>query len=415
MKNGSGRAHNGRGTVYAEGAKHTKPTGFFVAELQYTDENGREHRRSARRKTRKEADNALDKMRIELAAKGAIEKITQRRGLTFEAYAQKWLDQRKAAVRPATFRAYAGNLKNHLLPFFGQYFIKQISKDDVNKFVSSPKTALAHKAGRKDGTSVRKQSLRTLAMILRAAVDDGVLERMPISTSGHNKVAVKHDPDEVVFLNEEQQRRLLKACSGSRLEALYILAVGSGMREGELLGLRWHDVQADHVVVTRRLDQVSREREPTKTRAAVRRVDLPAAVLGALRAHQARMQKEGLSVGSEHLVFQNTVGRPISATNFTKREFKPIVKAAGLPTGLRFHDLRHSHASHCIAQGVNLVALQHRLGHESVTTTLRHYGHLLPTTQQEAAGAVAALFEARSEEPNPRLNPRRGSKATAAR
>jgi len=177
-----------------------------------------------------------------------------------------------------------------------------------------------------------------------------------------------------------------------KFAALYMLALTSGMREGELLGLRWRDVAETHVIVSRRLDQRTRNREATKTQSSVRRVDLPASMMAALRQHRERMRIEGLRAAADDLVFVNTVGGPISVTNMRSRDFQKLLTAAGLSTRIRFHDLRHSHAALLLSKGENIIALQKRLGHGDPATTLRYYGHYLPTEQSHAAGVAETLF-----------------------
>jgi integrase len=149
--------------------------------------------------------------------------------------------------------------------------------------------------------------------------------------------------------------------------------------------------------VQRRLDARTRKWKQTKSATSVRRIDLDTATIAHLEAHRKRMEVENLAVGPSELVFPNEVGKALSASNLLKRDFHPLVADAGLPEELRFHDLRHSHATLLLSRGVTPKVVQERLGHESVKTTLDVYGHVLPIAQRDAAALVGSvLFDPKS-------------------
>ncbi len=186
--------------------------------------------------------------------------------------------------------------------------------------------------------------------------------------------------------------QLLETARGDRLEALYVLAVTTGLRQGELLGLQWEDVDlagaALHVRHT--LHELNGRLwigEP-KTRRARRQVDLPSIAVVALQDHRERMLIEGHSDG---LVFCDTQGGPLRKSNLLRRSFLPLLKRAGLPT-IRFHDLRHTAATLLLAQGVHPKIVQERLGHSQISLTLDTYSHVLPGMGREAASKLDALL-----------------------
>jgi integrase len=190
-----------------------------------------------------------------------------------------------------------------------------------------------------------------------------------------------------VTFTPEQARRFLDAVKGDRLEALYILALTSGMREGELFGLRWADVDlaagALHLV------------KQLKTRSSRRQVLLVSVAADALARHLARQRAERQLLGpawEDHgLVFPNTVGRPLHTSNFLQRNFYPLLKRAGLPH-IRFHDLRHSAATLLLGLGIHPKIVSEMLGHSQVGITLDLYSHVTATMQQEAVRAFEGLF-----------------------
>ena len=179
--------------------------------------------------------------------------------------------------------------------------------------------------------------------------------------------------------------QLLEAAKGDRLEALYILAVTTGLRQGELLGLHWDDIDlgGSALRVRHTLHELNGRvwiGEP-KTRRARRQVDLPAIAVMALQHHREGMLIEGRPVG---LVFCNNQGGPLRKSNLVRRSFLPLLKRAGLPV-IRFHDLRHTAATLLLVQGVHPKIVQERLGHSQISLTLDTYSHILPGMGREAA------------------------------
>jgi integrase len=189
---------------------------------------------------------------------------------------------------------------------------------------------------------------------------------------------------------------------GDRFEALYVLALTTGLRIGELLGLKWSDIVFD----TRRL-RVSRQLQRgqgrsgeglifTEPKAASRRtVDLPTRTVEALKRHRKRQFEETLKAGGAYqdnaLVFTATLGTPLGPEKVTQRSFKPLLKRAGLPE-IRFHDLRHTFATLLLARGVHPTYVQRALGHASVKMTLDRYSHWMPSMGRATADAIDAAL-----------------------
>lgn len=196
----------------------------------------------------------------------------------------------------------------------------------------------------------------------------------------------------IKVLNKDQVDSLLTVAQEDRLYALYVLAVTTGLRQGELLALQWEDVDLDSDALSVRhtlleMDGKLELVEP-KTAMACRKVDLPQMAVKALRRHRKQMLAEG-HIGS--CVFCDTKGGPIRKSNLIRRSFKPLLKNAGLPD-IRFHDLRHTAATLLLVQGVNPKVVQERLGHAQISLTLDTYSHVLPSIQKEAASKLDSLF-----------------------
>jgi integrase len=192
---------------------------------------------------------------------------------------------------------------------------------------------------------------------------------------------------EFTTLTAEQARSSLKAAQGDRLEALYVLAITTGLRQGELLGLRWQDVDLER----RRLQLVRQ----LKTRQSRRAVLLPELAVTALVDHRARQAAEREQQGGgweEHgLVFPNLAGRPLNPNNLRQRSFFPLLARAGLPR-IRFHDLRHGCATLLLGEGVHPKVVSDLLGHSQIGITLDLYSHVSATMQAVAAEAMGRLL-----------------------
>jgi integrase len=194
-------------------------------------------------------------------------------------------------------------------------------------------------------------------------------------------------------------RRFLEKAQGDRLEALYVLAVTCGMRLGELLALRWGDLDLENgylmVQRTLRFSKGTWSYTEPKTAHGRRKIILTSVACEALRRHRAHQATERLALGpiwtNTELVFTDEVGQPLRGITVYRDRFVPLCKRADVPT-IRFHDLRHTAATLLLLQGVNAKVVSEMLGHASVTITLSLYAHVLPDMQKDAAAALDRLL-----------------------
>ncbi|MDP9383347.1 MAG: site-specific integrase [Chloroflexota bacterium] len=232
---------------------------------------------------------------------------------------------------------------------------------------------------------------RVLHNALNRALAWGYIQR--------NVCTVVHPPtperNKLRTLTPEQVKALLSAARGGRWDALLSLAIATGMRKGELLGLKWEDVDLETGVlrVQRQLGRDGIFSEP-KTRLARRGIHLPRSTVAVLREHGLRQVEEKRSVGADWvaagLVFCTHQGKPLQARNVV-REFKNLLGRTGLPE-IRFHDLRHTAATLMLLQGVPAKVVQGRLGHSQISLTMDTYSHLLPSMDREAAESLDLLL-----------------------
>jgi integrase len=201
--------------------------------------------------------------------------------------------------------------------------------------------------------------------------------------------------EEIHPLTPEQVKQLFEAARGDRLEALYVLAVTTGLRQGELLGLKWDDVDMEARTLQVRRTLMTAKGGPVlsapKTKGSRRTVKLSQTALEALRSHLERQLREIERAGDlwreNGLIFASEVGEPLDRRDITMRCFKPLLKKAGLPQ-FRFHDLRHTCATLLLSKNVNPKIVSEMLGHATIAITLDTYSHVLPTMQESAAKAM---------------------------
>ncbi len=214
-------------------------------------------------------------------------------------------------------------------------------------------------------------------------------------------------------LTAQEAGRLLDVANGDRLEALYVLALTTGLRRGELLGLRWQDVDLDarvlHVRRSLQIDENGKWRSgDPKTKRSRRPVLLVDMAVDALKRHRHRQDQEKDTAGElwkdPKLVFANTVGGPIWGEDLLKRCFYPILERAGIRR-IRFHDLRHSTATLLLACGIHPKIVSEILGHSRISITLDLYTHVSEDMQREAVDRLQELLGSQSGSQAPAEDP----------
>lgn len=305
--------------------------------------------------------------------------------VTVKDFAAKWLDAKAADVRPKTLKGYEEHLRLRILPQFGNRKLKSITPEDIEHL----KTAIL-KGGKVSAATVGKYVI-VVKMMFKTALIWGYIAKNPAEYIKRPPVS-KQEPK---ILAPQEIKRLVEA-TPAKHKALMATACYTGMRQGEILGLKWDDIDFENkrVYVQRTLQQG--QLLGPKTEASRRSVDIPAFLVGWLEEHQLRQAVEG-PASDVDLVFPNEAGKPMDRANLEVRIFKPALVLAGLTTSLRFHDLRHSYASMLIHQGANIKYVQKQLGHATVHMTLNTYSHLLPDAGQEAIRRLEETYDRRKE------------------
>jgi integrase len=235
---------------------------------------------------------------------------------------------------------------------------------------------------------------------LRVALKDAMLMGLIQRNVAELVRAPRRSAREMKTLSEEQATLFLKATEHDRFAALFVLALTTGMREGELLGLRWQDINFERATVQVQLNVQEKDGRfalaELKTAYSRRNIGLSRIAIAALRQHKAQQdsQRSRLGqawVGQLDLVCPNSVGGLMIPDNMVKRSFKPLLANAGLPE-IRFHDLRPTAATLLLSRGVHPKVVSEMLGHADISITLRIYAHVTPHMQQAAVVVMDALF-----------------------
>jgi integrase len=301
--------------------------------------------------------------------------------LTFATYMQSWLEHKRHEVRWQTWRRYEQLFRTHIEPAIGSVKINSLRPNQLRELYSSK---LA------EGLAV--ETVRHLHKVIRAALNQAEREDLVVKNVCRQVRPPRKQRYEINPLSPNEARRLRETLRGHPDEALHVLALSTGMRQGEILGLRWRDCNLDsgYISVNRSLVFVRNDwhLEETKTSSSRRRIHLALDAIETLRTHLLSQLEKRLALGAawhdNDLVFPTGIGTAKRGRSLVTRSFRPLLEAAGLRR-IRFHDLRHTAATLLLGAGVHPKIVSEMLGHSTVQLTLDTYSHVTPTMQQEAA------------------------------
>jgi integrase len=337
--------------------------------------------------TKREADAELSRILAEIKNGGFVDPGS----VTVREYLERWLKHVATKTATKTHERYSEIVRLGLTPYLGQVKLAKLSPIHIQSAYAE-----ALKSGRKkgDGGLSPRTVLhyhRILSQALKQAVKWQLLARNPADAVEPPRP--KHK--EMVALDEGQTAALIEHAEGTPLYMPILLAVTTGMRRGEVLALRWSDIDLDQRIVSiNRTLEKSREgglrfKRP-KTAKSRRTISLAEITASALRQHRVEQAKLLLRLGvgwdDDGLVCIKSPGQPINPNTLTSG-FASFIASGDLPK-VRFHDLRHTHATHLLRAGVHPKIAQERLGHATIAVTLDLYSHVMPGMQEDAARKV---------------------------
>jgi integrase len=355
-------------------------------------------RRQARKRgfaTKKEAQEALDELRTGVR-KGTYVPASHQ---SLSAYLDGWLEGLPTSgLRPSTIDGYRRNLL-YVRPTLGGRRLDQLTAGDLDRLYSE---LLASGLRLREG-GLSPRSVRYVHVVISKALGDAVRRgelARNVAEAASPPSAKSARPPEMAWWTPPQLRAFLDFIAGEPLAALIRVAGMTGMRRGEVCGLRWADVDLERgrVHVRQQLTTLNGKlifSARTKTDRGRRTIDLDPATAAVVRAQRARQAEHRLILGGTYedhdLVFAHVDGTPLDPESVAK-VFDRRVARSGLPR-IRFHDLRHSHVAHLIAAGEQPLLIARRLGHASASFTMDRYGHLFEDAGSTAAAAVAAMVD----------------------
>ncbi|MGW0703224.1 tyrosine-type recombinase/integrase [Streptomyces sp. NPDC002867] len=396
---------NGEGTIYQRKDGRWEAAGYVLAA------DGTRKRVRVYGTTRK---NAADKLAEKIA--------DSNRGLpvatadsTLGDYLTYWLSSVAVhRLRENTHTRYAACVRLHLIPGLGTKKIARLTAKDVRTFLDRLRTACQCCAQGLDTERKKCCQKRLSALtvtyvhsVLKSALEHAVREDELPRNVARNVKTTTHQPRRFHPLTAAEARQFLDVARTDRLHALYELALRTGLRKGELLGLHWEDLDLNAGTASiRRSLQRTRTggltHLPTKTRASERRIALPTECLHSLKEHRGWQDQERETAGAHWsdsgLVFTTPTGRPLDPANLTRR-FRSFLNRAGLRR-IRFHDLRHSTATLLLEQGIDLVVIKELLGHAHIGVTAGVYAHVRLRLQRQAIDTLSNALSPTGNDPD---------------
>jgi len=309
--------------------------------------------------------------------------------LTVEQLSQQYLESLHSTVKSSTHRRYEQLLRKHVLPFIGPTQVKKLQPGQLEALY---------------GEVVRKGLSPQTAVHVHRVVHAMLARATRWQLIGRNVASLVKPPRvkyrEMRALTPKEVKQLFDAASDTRLEALWRLAIGTGMRLGELLALKWQRIDLDRRTLR---VEATLENDPErglinsepKTAGSRRTIHLTNSLTKALETHRARQNRERMKLGHAwadgDYVFSSTFGTPLNMQNLGRRDFKNLRVSAGIVGHVRMQDLRHTAISLALSEGVAPTDVANMAGHSSVAVTLQRYAHALPEAPRRAADAIERL------------------------
>ncbi|MEK4636832.1 site-specific integrase [Bacillus sp. FSL W8-0519] len=328
---------------------------------------------------KKDAQADLSKILVEMQEGSYIEPTK----MTVREFFIQYLAARKINLRETTYYNYRKHINNHIIPKLGNIPMQKLKGIDLERFYSSLSEGM------------KPVTVRSIHQIVRTAlayavrheiVKKNVADVISPPTAGADARTVNTWTEEEVLL-------FLENAKESRYYIAYLLAITCGMRKGEILGLQWKDIDFERrtLSVNRSLSHITKEFHEPKTSSGKRLIVLPEITLLALQEHLLKINEEKERYGEGYndydLVCPTYNGNPCNFRSLTQL-WKKLIKKSGVPD-IRFHDLRHTHATLMLKQGIHPKIVSERLGHKKVGITLDTYSHVVPGLQETAVDQFA--------------------------
>ena len=372
---------NNEGTVYQ------RPDGTWVAQItvSYDPITGKPRRRTFYGKTKSEVMNKKNNALLDLA-KGIYIEPTN---ITLGEWIQEWLNDRKPHIAESSYNVYEMLIRAHIEPALGKVKLKDLQTRRIQKLLNEKLVT-----GRIDGKGgLAPRSVRYIYQAINGCLNQAVKERIiPYNPAEYCELPRQEYKEIKVFSQEQLKKFLQVAKEKSPHYAAFYLDIATGLRRGELLGLKWDDIDFEKrsISVTRQLVRSKKDGlifKSLKTKKSKRTITVDNTIITVLKVHKTKQNKTKLALGElfqdSNLLFCTDFGTPLEPRNFY-RHFCLLLEKATLPH-IRLHDLRHLYTTIALESGVDLKTVSSILGHSSIKLTGDIYAHITDKMQTEAA------------------------------
>jgi integrase len=374
--------------------KEANGTWFFVVDLGTNPNGTRNQKRRRGFQTRKEADKALTNLKSEHQNGLFVEPSK----VTLGEFLEQWIAGHKGAVAPKTWQEYDKKMRGHLIPHLGGILIQKLKPIHI-------KPVYTHllEDGKLNGEGgLAPKTVREIHTILKMALDEAIVLELIKSNPSAKMKLPKVEQKEKQILTKDECATLLTELEGNWLHSVVAVAMTTGARLGEVLALKWKNVDLDEgtLQIVQSVEEVkgNRRLKEVKTKHGRRKISLApytVEILHQRKVEQAEMQLK-LGIGRADLVFTNYDGS-MRSPHLVSTEFPKVIKKLDI-TPITFHGLRHTHASLLLLDGHPIKAVSSRLGHAKVSITLDIYTHCLPDSQEKMVTAYGMELEAALEQ-----------------
>ncbi|MBU8880617.1 site-specific integrase [Bacillus sp. FJAT-29790] len=356
---------------------------YYVAEVGINPVTGnRKRKKKSGFKTKREAELALAQIETEVSHGSYVEPSN----MLYKDYLLEWFKGKRNSIGEQTVVVYENILNSRIIPSLGHFSLSKINAMYIQKYINSLKEEGLASATVKKIFEVIRNSL--------AHAKD--LDIIPKNVA--EKIKLPKDPKkEMEVWGEEEIKKFFEVAKNNRYFMAFYLAISTGMRQGEILGVCWKDI--DFIDQSLCIKQTLKHDGKGflvggKTKSSNRTVALTSETIVLLKRHRAMIAKEKLSKGGGYedhdLVVCTEHGTPLNPANL-RRTFRRLISQANIPE-IKFHALRHTHATLLLSKGVNVKVISERLGHSNIKVTLDVYSHVLPTMQEEAVKQIDNLL-----------------------
>ncbi|MED4069579.1 site-specific integrase [Priestia megaterium] len=337
--------------------------------------------------TKRHAMDAMTKMKAEILSNDFLDLTT----MTYSTYMDEWFEERQNHLQKTTFEIHSIYYRSVIKPKLGHFKIQQMTPLHIQKFINELVSQ----------NSYSEHTIHLIYRIISASLKKAkiikLLKDNPASGITLPKIRKKEmnvwSLEQVnYFINESKKTKRLTRCYIG-----FLIALLTGMRQGEIMGLRWKDIdiEAQIIYIRQTLTQNAEIKYGAKNTSSVRSIHISNKLISELKAHRKRVLAERFLLGQDYndfdLVICTQSGKPVIPRNFRK-EFYNLTEKIDLPK-IRFHDLRHTHATMLIQQNVNVKLISERLGHAEIGTTLNTYSHVLPNMQKTVSDELDKIIE----------------------